>query len=253
MRNSVLVCVAILASCVHLAALSPELVELRNRGYAELENEQPANAAEIFRQLIKLAPEDPLGHANLAVADAQTAGVRRSSRFDRPGARDRAEPGSLGGDQGRRSPVERQQRGRSAPPSARRRPRAGRRRAPVRSLPPPDDGLPGAGRSAARRDVGAARGAAPRERSRSHPTGAARPRQWRPIDRLCRIPAPRRADLAGASRVRSSSRRSHRGAERERSHRSEPAGAAARERPQDHADVSRGPARAQHRNPGDAA
>jgi Tfp pilus assembly protein PilF len=68
MRISVLVFVAFLASCLHLAALSPELVELRNRGYAELENEQPANAAEIFRQLIALAPQDPLGHANLAVA-----------------------------------------------------------------------------------------------------------------------------------------------------------------------------------------
>lgn len=45
-----------------------QALELRNRGFAELENEQPANAEAAFRELSKLTPEDPLPQANLAIA-----------------------------------------------------------------------------------------------------------------------------------------------------------------------------------------
>jgi Tfp pilus assembly protein PilF len=51
------------------AAPVPErAVALRNLGLAQLENEQPAQAAETFRDLTRAAPEDPLAYANLAVA-----------------------------------------------------------------------------------------------------------------------------------------------------------------------------------------
>ena len=42
--------------------------ELRNLGYAQLENEREADAESTYRQLVELAPEAPLGHANLAIA-----------------------------------------------------------------------------------------------------------------------------------------------------------------------------------------
>ncbi len=57
-----------IAGCLHAATLPPRLLELRNLGYAELENEQPAAAEAHYRALIELAPDDPLGHANLAIA-----------------------------------------------------------------------------------------------------------------------------------------------------------------------------------------
>ncbi|HEX3555010.1 MAG TPA: FG-GAP-like repeat-containing protein [Thermoanaerobaculia bacterium] len=41
---------------------------LRNLGLAQLENEQPAQAAETFRRLLPLTPADPLPYANLAIA-----------------------------------------------------------------------------------------------------------------------------------------------------------------------------------------
>ncbi len=41
---------------------------LRNLGLAQLENEQPAQAAETFRKLLPLVPADPLPAANLAIA-----------------------------------------------------------------------------------------------------------------------------------------------------------------------------------------
>jgi Tfp pilus assembly protein PilF len=41
---------------------------LRNLGLAQLENEQPAKADEVFRRLLPLVPGDPLPYANLAVA-----------------------------------------------------------------------------------------------------------------------------------------------------------------------------------------
>ena len=52
-----------------LAQATPDQVSgLRHRGIAELENERPAEAEAIFRQLVEIAPGEPLGHANLAVA-----------------------------------------------------------------------------------------------------------------------------------------------------------------------------------------
>jgi Flp pilus assembly protein TadD len=47
---------------------SAEALELRNRGLAELENEQPAKAEEVFRELAKKVEDDPLPQADLAVA-----------------------------------------------------------------------------------------------------------------------------------------------------------------------------------------
>ncbi len=51
------------------AAVSPEAVELRNRGLAELENEKPELAEQACRQLTEVAPKDPLGFGNLAIAE----------------------------------------------------------------------------------------------------------------------------------------------------------------------------------------
>ncbi|MES1245990.1 MAG: FG-GAP-like repeat-containing protein [Acidobacteriota bacterium] len=63
---------AALASLLLLAAAPASLpdraMELRNLGVAQLENEQPAQAEPTFRDLIKVAPMDPLPYADLAVA-----------------------------------------------------------------------------------------------------------------------------------------------------------------------------------------
>ncbi len=48
-------------------AVSPDAVELRDRGVALLENEQPAEAEPLFRELTTKVPGDPLAWANLAV------------------------------------------------------------------------------------------------------------------------------------------------------------------------------------------
>ncbi|HET9211881.1 MAG TPA: FG-GAP-like repeat-containing protein, partial [Thermoanaerobaculia bacterium] len=48
--------------------VSPEAAALRGLGLAQLENERPGEAAETFRKLARLAPDDPLPHADLAVA-----------------------------------------------------------------------------------------------------------------------------------------------------------------------------------------
>ena len=45
-----------------------EQVRLRNLGYAQLENAQDVEAESTYRQLIELAPREPLGHANLGIA-----------------------------------------------------------------------------------------------------------------------------------------------------------------------------------------
>lgn len=47
---------------------SPEALALRDRGFAELENEHPEKAEVAYRELAELLPEDPLPHANLAIA-----------------------------------------------------------------------------------------------------------------------------------------------------------------------------------------
>lgn len=48
--------------------LPPRALELRDTGLAQLENETPEQAEGTFRQLLEVAPQDPLGHANLAIA-----------------------------------------------------------------------------------------------------------------------------------------------------------------------------------------
>ena len=77
-----------------LAALTPaaahaqpteEQVRLHGIGYAQLENEREAEAERTYRELIDLEPDEPLGHANLAVAllrqdrkDAALAAIDRA-------------------------------------------------------------------------------------------------------------------------------------------------------------------------------
>ena len=51
-----------------IAQPSPTAMELRDTGYAELENEKDAEAETTFRKLIRAAPRDPIGHANLAIS-----------------------------------------------------------------------------------------------------------------------------------------------------------------------------------------
>src|SRR5436305_468362 len=48
--------------------VSPEAAALRGLGLAQLEDERPGEAAETFRKLAKLTPDDPLPYADLAVA-----------------------------------------------------------------------------------------------------------------------------------------------------------------------------------------
>lgn len=49
-------------------AVAPAALTLRDRGLAQLENEQPALAEATFRELVVAAPGDPIGWADLAVA-----------------------------------------------------------------------------------------------------------------------------------------------------------------------------------------
>ena len=58
------------------AALPPDAYELRNVGLAQLENERFADAEAAYRKLVELAPREPLGHANLAIA------LLRQQKFD---------------------------------------------------------------------------------------------------------------------------------------------------------------------------
>src|SRR3954452_9036056 len=48
--------------------ISPEAAALRGLGLAQLENERPGEAADTFRKLAALTPDDPLPYADLAVA-----------------------------------------------------------------------------------------------------------------------------------------------------------------------------------------
>lgn len=50
------------------APLPERAAELRNLGLAQLENEQPQQAEATFRELAKVAPDDPLPYANLAIS-----------------------------------------------------------------------------------------------------------------------------------------------------------------------------------------
>ncbi len=56
------------AACAWGFDVPDEAIQLRNRGFAELENEQPGPAEEIFTRLAELMPGDPMPHANLAIA-----------------------------------------------------------------------------------------------------------------------------------------------------------------------------------------
>jgi len=83
-----------LPALVLLAALAPaaapaqpteEQVRLHGIGYAQLENERAVEAEGTYRELIELVPDEPLGHANLAVAllrqdrkDAALAAIDRA-------------------------------------------------------------------------------------------------------------------------------------------------------------------------------
>ncbi len=69
MKRRLLLVVSLLVSACLWASGPPErALELRNRGFAELENEQPAPAEETFAALAELVPKDPMPHANLAIA-----------------------------------------------------------------------------------------------------------------------------------------------------------------------------------------
>ena len=70
-----------------------EQAALRNLGYAQLENEDAVDAEATYRRLIELLPDEPLGHANLAVAL-----LRQDRQEDALAAADRAL--ELGGDRG---------------------------------------------------------------------------------------------------------------------------------------------------------
>ncbi|MEM8963868.1 MAG: tetratricopeptide repeat protein, partial [Acidobacteriota bacterium] len=59
-----------------LAASSPRAIELRNQGFAELENERPEAAEGLYTELAKVVPDDPLPWANLAIAQL------RQQKFD---------------------------------------------------------------------------------------------------------------------------------------------------------------------------
>ncbi|MYF97107.1 MAG: hypothetical protein F4210_16690 [Holophagales bacterium] len=63
-----LVLLAALAPAAALAQPTEEQVRLHGIGYAQLENEDAVQAEATYRRLIELLPDEPLGHANLAVA-----------------------------------------------------------------------------------------------------------------------------------------------------------------------------------------
>ena len=50
------------------AQIPTDALSLRDRGLALLENEQPAEAERVYRQLVEKVPAEPLGWANLAIA-----------------------------------------------------------------------------------------------------------------------------------------------------------------------------------------
>jgi len=76
MRNSTAWLMIAVCTSPLVAAISEEALRLRNGGLAELENERPARAEALFRQLVPLTPDDPLPYANLAIA------TLRQQKFD---------------------------------------------------------------------------------------------------------------------------------------------------------------------------
>ena len=86
-----LVLLAALTPAAACAQPSEEQVRLHGIGYAQLENEREVDAESTYRELIELAPDEPLGHANLAVAL-----LRQDRKDEALGTIDRAL--ELGGD-----------------------------------------------------------------------------------------------------------------------------------------------------------
>ena len=67
-RSVILLWIGLLLSAAVAGAVSPEAASLRDRGFAELENENPDKAEATYRKLIELVADEPLGHGNLAIA-----------------------------------------------------------------------------------------------------------------------------------------------------------------------------------------
>ncbi len=90
---------AALAALLLAAAAPDRAAELRWRGLAELENERPGDAEATFEALAKLAPDDPLPAADLAVALLrQLKGEAALAAIDRAIALAGAQPsGQIGG------------------------------------------------------------------------------------------------------------------------------------------------------------
>ena len=59
---------AFVVACQPAVEIPDQALELRDTGFAELENERPEKAEEAYRQLLEIYPDDPLGPANLAIA-----------------------------------------------------------------------------------------------------------------------------------------------------------------------------------------
>ena len=70
MRHAIAIGLTFLFSQYALVAAPPSqrAIQLRNQGIAELENEAPVRAETTFSELLRLAPDDPLPYANLAIA-----------------------------------------------------------------------------------------------------------------------------------------------------------------------------------------
>lgn len=66
--TSALLLAALTSLAAGAAQPTEEQVRLHGIGYAQLENEREAEAESAYRELIELVPDEPLGHANLAIA-----------------------------------------------------------------------------------------------------------------------------------------------------------------------------------------
>ncbi len=84
---------AVAVTATAAAQPTEEHVRLHGIGYAQLENEREVEAESTYRELIDLVPDEPLGHANLAVAL-----LRQDRKDEALAAIDRAL--ELGGDRG---------------------------------------------------------------------------------------------------------------------------------------------------------
>ena len=84
---------AVAVTATAAAQPTEEQVRLHGIGYAQLENEREVEAESTYRELIDLVPDEPLGHANLAVAL-----LRQDRKDEALAAIDRAL--ELGGDRG---------------------------------------------------------------------------------------------------------------------------------------------------------